>query len=94
MYHQPLSAYLHDMGFIANQKASSIGSDAQAAWDEGSPFFAPLLNLPAFKSGFSGRVRDWEPMMYAITSVGWKLHTWAVCSDDRGKPQAMPLFVR
>jgi hypothetical protein len=33
-------------------------------------------------------------MMEAIQSVGWRLHTWAVVQDNKGNPQAMPLFIR
>ena len=82
------------MGWIKDSKAQSLASDAKAAWDEGSVFFTPMLNLPAFKTNWSGRIKDWEPMLEAIVAQGWALHTWAVAADDHGKPQAMPLFVR
>ena len=82
------------MGFIKDQKVSAMQADAKAAWDEGSMFFTPMLNLPAFKSNFSGRIKDWEPMLEVIIAQGWRLQTWAVAADDHGKPQAMPLFVR
>jgi len=82
------------MGWIKDAKANSLANDAKAAWEDGAVFFTPLLNLPTFKTGFSGRIKDWEPMLEAVLAQGWRLHTWAICSDDRGKPQAMPLFVR
>lgn len=82
------------MGWIKDAKASAVATDAQQAWDEGSAVFTPLLNMPAFKIGFSGRIKDWESMIEGITAAGWRLHTWAVCSDDKGRPQAQPLFVR
>jgi hypothetical protein len=82
------------MGFMANSKAVSMQQKAQAAWTGGAWFFTPVLNFPAFKLGFSGNVEDWSPMMEAIMSVGWRLHTWAVVQDNKGQPQAMPLFVR
>jgi hypothetical protein len=82
------------MGWIKDAKNSSMAADAQAAWDEGAAYFTPMLNVPAFKSTYSGRIKDWEGMLSAITEVGWRLEHWAVASDSAGRPQAMPLFVR
>jgi len=82
------------MGMIKDAKADLLRKDAQSAWDSGTQYFTPLLNLPTTRHTMSGRISDWEPMLDAVTSVGWKLHTWAVCSDNRGNPQGMPLFVR
>ncbi|WP_029289150.1 hypothetical protein [Cellulomonas sp. HZM] len=82
------------MGWIKDSKANSMASDAKNAWDEGAMFFTPLLNMPAFKLGTSGRIKDWEPMLEAIVAQGWVLQHWAVAGDDKGRPQAMPLFVR
>lgn len=82
------------MGWIKDAKAEAVRRDAQAAWDEGAPCFTPILNLPAFKGGFSGRVKDWEMMIGAIGEVGWTLKHWAVASDSQGRPQAMPFFTR
>lgn len=82
------------MGWIKNSKASSMATAAQKAWDADSPVFTPILNMPSSNPGLSGRVEDWELMVAAILEVGWKLHTWAVCSDNKGRPQAQPLFVR
>ena len=78
-------------------KNDSMRKDAQAAWDEGSPVFTPILNMPSNRAGaaaMSGRVVDWEQMLAAIYDVGWRLHTWAVTSDPKGKVQAQPLFTR
>lgn len=82
------------MGWIKDAKANSMAADALAAWTEGAPVFTPIINMPGFKVGTSGRIRDWEMMVGAILEVGWQLHTWAVCSDAQGRPQAQPLFVR
>jgi len=82
------------MGWIKDSKAQTMQTDAQKAWDADSQFFTPMLNLPAFKSSWSGGIADWPPMLEAIQSVGWKLHSWAVASDGQGRPQAMPLFIR
>lgn len=82
------------MGWIKDSKASSMAKDAQKAWDDGSPVFTPLLNMPSSNAGLSGRIEDWERMLGATLQIGWKLHTWAVCSDKNGRPQAQPLFVR
>lgn len=82
------------MGWIKDAKAQSMAKAAQESWNDGAQFFTPMLNFPAFKAGFSGPVGDWPPMLESITSVGWRLHTWALASDEKGRPQAMPLFVR
>lgn len=82
------------MGWIKDSKAASMGQEAQKAWDGGSPVFTPLLNMPSTHHGMSGRIEDWEKMLGSVLEVGWKLHTWAVCSDAKGRPQAQPLFVR
>lgn len=82
------------MGWIKDAKASAISGDAQTAWDQGLPVFTPILNLPTFRTGFSGQIVDWSMMVASILEVGWTLHTWAVATDDKGRPQAMPLFTR
>jgi hypothetical protein len=82
------------MGWIKDAKAAAIAQEAKKAWDAGSQVFTPLLNMPATHGGLSGRIEDWEKMMAAVLEIGWKLHTWAVCSDSNGRPQAQPLFVR
>ena len=82
------------MGWIKDSKAINMAKDAQKAWDGGSPVFTPLLNMPGSHAGLSGRIEDWEGMMASVMEVGWSLHTWAVCSDKAGRPQAQPLFVR
>lgn len=82
------------MGWIKDTKNTALANDAQKAWDEGSWVFTPLLNMPASHAGLSGRIADWEGMMHAVMQVGWQLHTWAVCSDSKGRPQAQPLFMR
>lgn len=82
------------MGWIKDTKAQLVATDAQRAWDEGAWVFTPILNMPSSHPGNSGRVADWEQMMQAVMQVGWQLHTWAVCSDAKGRPQAQPLFVR
>jgi len=82
------------MGWMKDAKAGSMAADAQAAWDEGSRYFTPMMSAPAFESSASGRIKDWELMLDAIGSVGWQLQHWAVASDGKGCPQALPVFVR
>lgn len=80
------------MRFIKNTKANVVAGDAQKAWDSDSK--VSILNMPSTHPGPSGRIEDWEVMLNAILDVGRTLHTWAVCSDKRGRPQAQPLFTR
>lgn len=82
------------MGWVKNAKASSMAREATEAWGADAPFFTPLLNMPATRAGLSGAIEDWPLMLTAITDAGWRLHTWAVCTDEKGRPQAMPLFTR
>ena len=85
------------MGFIRDIKSNTMRTEAQAAWNEGSPVFTPILNMPSNRAGgaaMSGRIVDWEQMLAAVLDVGWRLHTWAVASDSKGHIQAQPLFVR
>lgn len=81
-------------GFIQAAKANKIESDAQTAWNRGDKFFTPVMNYPIIRFGFSGAITDWSMMTESITSVGWVLHTWSTAIDRRGRPQAMPIFVR
>lgn len=82
------------MGIIKTAKAVKVGADAQIAWDKGRVVFTPVINYPSSGSGFSGGNEDMALMVEAVLAVGWLLDTWAVVTDDRGRPQAMPLFVR
>jgi len=82
------------MGFIKEAKAQAVAQDARKAWEAGRSVFTPILNVPATHPGMSGAVDDIALMVEAITGVGWRLHTWAVASDAKGRPQAMPLFMR
>lgn len=80
-----------------DKKFDRVASDAQEAWDEGSPFFTPILIPPTGQGGASGRIADIEAMLAAVIEVGWQLHTWAVGSGaggGAGRLSAMPLFVR
>lgn len=82
------------MGFIQDTKSATVAQDAAKAFQAGSRYFTPLLNLPATRPGFSGGIPDWSAMLDAIEAQGWQLHQWAVAPDKHGRPQAMPLFVR
>lgn len=82
------------MGFMAGSKSATINAEAVKALEAGDRFFTPVLNMPMTLPGFSGNVADWAAMAAAVEDAGWKLHTWAVASDAKGRPQVMPLFVR
>lgn len=82
------------MGFMANSKAASMAKHAERAFAGDGKYFTPVVNFPTFKMGFSGPVEDWPPVLEAIESAGWVLHTWSVVQDAKGNPQGMPLFIR
>jgi hypothetical protein len=83
-------------------------ADAQEAWDSGQRFYQPLFllapdNMPVpaptdlgESSRRTPRSTQAERTLEAITSVGWRLHTWAVTRqrDAFSFAQAHPLFVR
>ncbi len=83
------------MGWMKDKKFDRVEADARAAWEEGVPYFTPILMPPNSQGGMSGRIEDIEQMMAIITSVGWQLHTWAVGGGGgtTGRLSAMPLFV-
>ncbi|AYG02355.1 hypothetical protein [Gryllotalpicola protaetiae] len=82
------------MGRIKDTKTAFMAGLAQHAWDEGRVVFTPFFNMPMTQPGISSDVEDWALMIEGILSVGWKLHTWQVSADAKGRPQATPLFVR
>jgi hypothetical protein len=47
--------------------------DAQAAWNSGQGFFAPVLFQPLVRTGV-----DWEGTLSDITAIGWRLDSWQV----------------
>ena len=71
-----------------------LTEQAQAAHAAGHYFFTPMLNTPAFRSGFSGNIEDWATAIQGVESVGCILAHWSVANDQHGKPQAYPLFRR
>ncbi len=84
------------MAWMKDKKFDRVATDAADAWNEGLPFFTPILMPPTGQGGMSGRIADIEQMMAIIIGVGWQLHTWAVGSGGgaSGRLSAMPLFVR
>lgn len=48
-------------------------ADAQAAWDRGDAYFAPVLFQPMARDG-----GGWEVALQEITEFGWRLDSWQV----------------
>jgi hypothetical protein len=82
------------MGLMGTLKGGVLKNAAMEAWNGGERYFTPLLKFPLAKADLYGVVKDWPGMIDAVESVGWELHTWSVTSDERGLPQALPLFRR
>lgn len=61
----------------AQAALSEIGDrallDAQSAWRAGSDFFAPVLFQQVARDG-----AGWEVLLYDISAIGWRLHSWQV----------------
>jgi hypothetical protein len=82
------------MGLIKDTKASGLRGEAERAMKEGRSIFAPKLNTPMTHGGLSGSIPGWAEMIEAVEGVGWRLDAWSVSTDQRGRPEAYPLFRR
>jgi hypothetical protein len=82
------------MGFIKDVKAGVLAKEAARALDGGRRTFTPILNTPSSQTGMSGNIDDWSAMVDEVEAVGWRLEHWAIGQDNRGRPQAYPVFRR
>lgn len=81
------------MGFIKDAKAGVLVEEAVRARAEGRTVFTPRLNAPASSAhNFSGSISGWAEMIEAIEGAGWAMYHWTVSVDDKGRPEAFPLF--
>lgn len=85
---------VEQMGFMMNPKKTTIGLDAQEAWDEGASVYSAVLNFPTMNTGNSAGIAEWTGEISAVVAIGWKLQSWAVAPDRRGNLVAFPLFSR
>ena len=90
----PTALLLAAMGVIRNSKADKLAEQARTAYANGQFFFAAMLNSPWSSLGFSGEIADWSAMIEAVEREGWVLAHWAGSSDNKGNPQAYPVFRR
>jgi hypothetical protein len=82
------------MGFIKQAKSDAVAKEAQRAIEEGRTVFAPRLNTPMTHPGLSGSIPGWAEMIEAIEAAGWTMVDWSVSTDQKGRPEAYPLFRR
>lgn len=82
------------MGFLKDAKANMVATEAERAAAEGRTVFAPKLNTPATQHGMSGAIAGWAEMIEGIEAHGWRLDHWSVAMDEKGRPEAYPLFRR
>ena len=82
------------MGFIKDMKADTLASEATQALDAGAYVFTPKLNTPGSQHGMTGNIADWAHMIQAVEAAGWVLAHWTVAMDNKGRPEAYPLFRR
>lgn len=82
------------MGLIKQMKQDLVVDEARRATDEGRRIFAPRFNTPASHHGMSGAVPGWAEWIEAVEDLGWRLDTWTVSKDEKGRPEAYPLFRR
>lgn len=80
------------MGIMKQAKADSLADEAARARREGRTVFAPMLNTPASHHGMTGAVPGWAEMIEAVEAQGWALYFWSIGQDNKGRPQAYPLF--
>lgn len=82
------------MGFVKNAKENIVRAEAERAIQEGRTIYTPMLNTPMTHGGLSGSIPGWAEMIEAVEAVGWVLSEWSVAADQKGRPQAYPLFRR
>jgi hypothetical protein len=82
------------VGFIKDTKAQNLGTEAKRAVEQGRTVFAPKLNTPMSQHNMSGAIAGWAEMVEAVEAQGWRLDQWSVAIDNKGRPEAYPLFRR
>lgn len=81
------------MAWIKDQKANAVADDARRAIAEGRQVFAARFWTPSLTGG-AGSVASWAEQIEAVEAEGWQLAQWTVIADEKGRPQAFPLFRR
>jgi hypothetical protein len=82
------------MAWMKDSKAAAISKEAERAIAEGRTAFTPMLNTPSTRGEQSGSIGGWAEMIEAVEAAGWTLTAWSVAQDNKGRPQAYPLFRR
>lgn len=82
------------MGWVKDAKQDMLVKEAERAIEEGRTIFAPMLNTGMTQHKLSGSVAGWAEMIEGIEMCGWVMVNWSVAADDKGRPQAYPLFRR
>lgn len=82
------------MGFVKQAKQNMVTTEAQRALEEGRRYYTPKLNTGSLQSGTSGSISGGAEMIEAVEACGWHLTDWSVACDERGRPEAYPLFRR
>lgn len=72
---------LRDKGIEA--VAASAAVFAVRAHESGLRYYCPVLPKP---SALAAAVDTWGIALEAITSNGWRLHTWATADDGTARP--------
>jgi hypothetical protein len=80
------------MGFIKQAMAENIAIKARRALEQGRAVFAPKLNTPMTQHGLSASIAGWAEQIEAIEDAGWALWHWSAALDNKGRPEAYPLF--
>ena len=70
------------MGWIKESKHPD-GSGSAEVMGRRVAGITPILNSRR-APGHVEPDRGWEVMVAGIMGVGWKMHAWAVCSDNEG----------
>lgn len=79
---------------MTDAKVSEATAQAAAAWQTVQTVFTPAFTVPNFQAGTTEPVADWALMIQAVEQVGWRLEHWAVTTDGKGRPLALPVFRR
>lgn len=78
------------MGFADD--LALITSQAERARAAGRPVFIARLKTSMWNQPGFGETHEWEDLVIAVESRGWRLAHWSVSTDQSGSMHAWPLF--
>ncbi|MCW4458188.1 hypothetical protein [Microbacterium sp. MPKO10] len=82
------------MSLKQNMQNKTIYTNAKKAWDNGDGAYTPTLLASPMALDPTNKTGGWGLAIADITSVGWVLRHWAISTDKKDNPVAVPVFTR